>query len=251
MSFLPSENNFTAGINAESYAYQEPAINSPNVEINGSHYGIDFAYTYYHPNDLMTKLSAEFATGLVNYNGVGTFSNALDTLFNTRLLLGDEILNSANFNIIPYAGLGYRVLYNNLSVGTVNSVTDEHFPLRIIQYFYSPFGIMLISRISEKNALEWQFEYDQLWYGQVTTNAFLASPGVTLPKSINAQTQGYGLRGAFNFLIPKGRTLFSVGPFIHYWNIRTSNTITDSDGLQITEPSNSTVEVGLNASVTF
>ena len=252
ISPFPAINNFSIITSAGSSHYQEPSNGQPDLAINGQHYAIEFGYENYHPNGFLLSLTQSIGIGPVNYHsysGLGDITNARDTLFNTRLLSGFTAFNSQKVALIPYIGLGYRNLHDNLAAGSINTTTGDHFPLRVIDYWYTPIGGFLVNQLTQKIMLKTQFEYDLFWHGNVTTNSFDVD-GMTLPQITNSQTNGYGLRGSIALLIPKGHELFSIGPYVHYWNIKASNTVTNS-GTDYTEPSNSTLEIGAEAGVIF
>lgn len=249
---FPAVNNFSVGLGAGGSYYQEPPGQVPQLTIDGKHYSLNLAYTNYHIDSFLLQLSQQFTMGPVDYQGYqgqGSISDASDTLFNTRLLSGYNIVQTKYVSVIPFLGVGYRNLHDDLHAGSINSVTQSHYPLRVINYLYSPVGVFLITQMGPQAAIQMHFEYDIFWHGEVITNAFQVQ-GVPLPKVVNEQAQGYGLRASIEFLIPDQRRLFSVGPFVHYWNIHDSNTVT-SEGIQFVEPENSTMEVGAEASIIF
>lgn len=250
---FPSANNFGVMLAAGDSIYQEPPTLPPSLIIAGQHYSLGISYINYHPNHFLFSLSQRFAMGPVDYQsfqGAGTVSNARDTLFHTRLFAGYTVFRNQIIDLIPFIGFGYRNLYNNLQLGSVDVALGDHLPLREISYYYSPIGTIFTIQTGSHAAIESQIEYDLFWHGQVITHAFQVD-GIPMPQVTNTQTQGYGLRASIEFLIPHHHHLFKIGPYVHYWNIRNSNTVTVSDGTQIVEPDNSTLEVGAEATLLF
>lgn len=252
-SLYPNPNNYTLSLTAGSTHYQEPDQHNTALSIDGQQYGLGFAYTRLQTQNWLLHLSQDISIGPVNYQGdegQGTITDAQNQVYETRLWSGYRfsLNNSAQF--IPYAGFGYRNLHNNLQDGSINNVIDAHFPLRVIQYFYSPIGSYFTFDTWHHTLTSLQLEYDYFWHGVVTTHSFNIPGAGTIPEVTNEQSQGYGLRTSLLINIPMHHSWLSFGPYLHYWNIAKSNTVSTDDG-DFIEPRNNTIEVGAELGVTF
>lgn len=233
--------------------YQEPANNAPSLTIDGQQYGAIIAYTRYQKSNLFFHFSENYNGGSVDYfgyEGQGSITGAQNQVSETRILAGYDVFETTHIGFIPYAGFGYRNLHDNLQEGSMNSVYQAYFPLRVIQYLYTPIGAYFLLGKSHHGFTALQLEYDQFWHGDVTTHSFFIPEAGTIPEVTNLQSQGYGLRGALNFMIPAHHMLFSTGPYVRYWNINDSNTVNNDAG-SFQEPSNSTFEIGAGFAVIF
>jgi hypothetical protein len=117
---------------------------------------------------------------------------------------------------------------------------------------YLPIGVTHRMKINDIHKLETVFEYDYLIQG--TQVSHLSQAASYLPDVTNQQFRGYGLRFSSMYQFNE----WSVGPYIHYWNIQNSNAVTqtitvNNANYRFTayEPANNTVEAGIKVAYSF
>lgn len=229
------------GLSLSSYQYQEPGIMSSK----GRKMGLDLRTTKVLQNDQIIRGDLRYAFGSVDYNGSGSASGQQDWYIEARGLVGkDWMTNDAVFS--PYAGLGYRYLFNDARGFTSTGATGYR---RESNYFYLPIGIIHRGALNDQARLVSTLEYSRLLIGKQTSR--LSDTGLGYGNVTNHQSKGYGLK--LSVIFEKGN--WAIGPYVHYWNIGKSDTvILYQNGIPAGigwEPKNNTVEFGLKAGQQF
>jgi hypothetical protein len=237
------------GLQFSDYRYEEHS-GDPSTDFArelGPKGGLTFAYTGTFPGDYFITGDLRGAYGVNDYHGTGSANGIPDWLFELRLLGGTDFVfenafwNTTDFDLTPYAGLGFRMLYNNFA--EVSGGYD-----RYSHYLYIPVGLTPRFRLTEKSRLSVNMEYDHLLYGWQESD--LSDGGTGEPDLINPQSNGYGLRGSVMWEWPH----WSFGPFIDYWNIGHSNSTCSAGTVFVVcgdEPSNQTLEGGMQVNYRF
>ena len=245
---LATQTGNTLGLTVSGYQYKEPSL---SVTINAPLVGLDYTGTYAFGNDWFVKADARFAYGTAKYTGSGTQSNIPYSYYDLRGLFGYDFSFSelGGFVLAPYSGIGYRYLFDNQG-GQTTAGTNSY--QRTSTYVYLPIGVTHRMKVNDVHKLETTFEYDYLIQGTQVSN--LSQAASNLPNVTNQQNHGYGLRLSSMYQF----NAWSVGPYITYWNIAQSNSvtspiITNGKSGQITayEPANSTIELGIKLSYSF
>ena len=245
-SDLETQTGNDIGLSLSSYQYQEPGI----MSLKGAKMGMDLHIVKVSEDDdvLIFRGDLRFAAGTVDYNSVnsGSASGEPDWYIEARALAGkDWAINDAV--ISPYAGLGYRYLFND---GRGITSTGYGGYRRQSNYIYLPVGLFHRIALKDQARLESMLEYDQLLAG--TQISSLSDVGGGYSDVTNKQSSGYGLRMSIMYQ----RNKWAVGPYVYYWNIGQSDIVPEIQngvptGYGLVEPENNTVEFGLKASQQF
>jgi len=250
---LSTQTGNILGLTLSGYQYNEPSL---NVVINAPMVGVDYTGTYAFGNDWFVKADARYAYGSAKYTGSGTQSNIPYSYYDLRGLFGYDFSFSGwgGFTLAPFAGLGYRYLFDN-QTGTTSSGAVSY--QRSSNYLYVPIGVTHRMLVNETHKLETTFEYDYLIQGTQVSHLSQISgySGIQGVNDItNQQYRGYGLRLTSMYQFDS----WSVGPYVTYWNIAQSNTVTSpltvygrSATLTAYEPANNTVDLGLKLAYSF
>jgi hypothetical protein len=236
---------FEIGPEVYYYAYREPDF----VIQHGPFAGVDARYTFKLDSWFLT-LNGNGDIGYLDYKS--NASGRLDGIWNykgeLRLLVGDDLPVSEAVYASPYAGLGYRLLYEAQN----GRVTDRGFAAydRLSQYFYIPLGLRFSLRFGDW-VLRPSAEYDWFIHGiqKSYIGGLAAAPGIVARgDATNQQKTGYGARAEFLVDAPQSWGRISFGPFIRWWVIGASRpTVVPATGGAViiaTEPHNNTLEAG-------
>jgi hypothetical protein len=246
----------TAGLIMSDFAYHES-----NMKNTGIMTGVDLSFSKY-AGPILWDTDLVLEAGKVKYTGEAvnlitgdqfhfSANNNSNVLFEAHVVAGlplDTMIKTGSWSFMPFGGLAYRFLDNEVPWAITSSNEYVSGYDRRSNYLYSPLGF----RVDRNLVLGWsataKAEYDLFWSGNQYS---YLSPTVT-----NRQTSGYGLRGSIAFRY-KGRDRdFIIEPFVTYWNIGQSKPLvaptdqTDSV-LVIYEPKNTTTEAGCKFSVSF
>ena len=222
-----------------------------DVEISAPLVGVDYTGTYAFGNDWLAKADVPYAYGSAKYTGSGTQSNIPYSYYDLRGLFGYDFHFSelGGFVLAPFTGIGYRYLFDN-QTGPTSSGANAY--QRPSTYVYLPIGITHRMKVNEAHKLETVFEYDYLIQG--TQVSHLSQAASYLPDITNQQFRGYGLRFSSMYQFSE----WSVGPYVTYWNIQNSNTVTNPISvngvnyrLTAYEPANNTIEAGIKVAYSF
>jgi hypothetical protein len=250
------------GITLSSYKYSEPNLTTftgqpTSVTMQATNVGIEYLGTYAFQNNWFVLGEFDYNNGPVKYTGTGTQSGIPQYYYNLKAAVGyDFVVN--NVVVSPYIGLGYRFLsqqWGSTTTSTGNIGYD-----RQSTYNYIPIGVINRLAINEKSQLVSTLEYDYLisgnqYSGLSSVNG--TSGGNTLsgvPNVNNSQNSGYGL----NLTVMYKEEKWGVGPYLKYWNIKQSNTVSGTYTVNgslyrgsVYEPANNTLEYGVKAIYRF
>jgi hypothetical protein len=233
------KSGFEAGIEIHRDKYNEPGI----MKQSGTMFGLYGSYTI-HPNHFMVKLDARFAIGKVSYtsNETGSMDGVKDRNFEARFSFGHDFKLPGNSYLIPFSGLGIRYLLDES--GGMSTDTGYYGYTRESHYLYTPLGLEAVTRINRDWLLSVETEYDLFWHGwQYSELGDVIGDDFVLKSD---QPHGWGVRGNIKITKRFGRYVFSLSPFIRYWNIRASDIVLDWY-----EPPNHSTEGGVRIGMTF
>lgn len=244
-SILATKTGNEVGMSLSSYQYQEPGV----MTNKGLKIGGEYRATQTLSDKFWVRGDVRLAMGSVNYSSPasGSANGEPDWYLEGRGLVGNDAWSFNNLTLVPYAGLGYRYLFND-----ARGITNTGFAgyRRESNYLYLPLGI--IGRMTMENTaqLVTEAEYDQLILGKQFTK--LSDAGLGYSDVSNNQNSGYGLKLSVKY----EKDNWGVGPYANYWNINRSAVVPEIQngvptGFGLVEPKNNTVEFGLKASVKF
>lgn len=222
------------------YKYEEPA--SPGfggMNLKGDRVGIVGAYTITAANRVFTRIDGRVSYGSLKYSsgGTGTMDDVPDWTGEIRAVIGrDYLLGGGDYSLSPYAGLGYRYLYDDLRGYSSTGAAGYQ---RYSQYVYIPLGLTARVRAGERWMLAPTVEYDVFLSGRQRSQ--LSDTGLGLPDVTNDQDSGYGYRAYL--MLENGKWAF--GPWLSYWKVKDSNVVSIGGGLGVMEPENWTREYGV------
>lgn len=237
------------GLSAGYYYYREPSL---NVVLDAPLVGIDYSGIYKFNSQWFVQGDARFAYGQATYYGTGIQKNIPNWYYELRGLIGRDFQVSDHV-LAPYGGLGYRYLLDDQTGVTSTGFASYR---RESSYWYIPLGITHRMRLGA-NRLETNIEFDYLIQGTQVSylSDTIGKNGITQYGDIsNTQNRGFGARFSSLYQFQK----WSIGPYITYWNIGQSNTVTTNATINATqyivrayEPANYTIETGLRISYRF
>lgn len=214
------------------------------------------------------KLEGRASFGEVDYEGSGTESGIPDYNVEARATFGYDIPVSEQLVFTPYAGLGYRYLYNQFSdtpAKTIGGLSYYSGYDRESTYVYLPLGVETELRMDHGWALMLTGEFDYLLDGTQVSHLedMHDSAGNTsgLDKLENDQRDGIGWRASLKLTKETPRFDWFNEIFVRYWHIDDSEFqfITVGGGLLCEgnlcsggiEPDNKTWEVGMSMGAKF
>ena len=221
------------------YRYEEPG---PGVKIWGPRVGVTGAYTYTGASHWFLKVDGRYSYGSLKYEGSGTKDSVPDSILETRGVFGKDFLPRSGLSLSPFAGLGYRYLYNDLR-GT--SSTGAAGYQRYSNYLYAPLGLTARINVNGQWVIAPTIEYDYFIRGRQKTQ--LTDTGLGYSDATNTQNKGYGYR--LSVMAEKGSWAF--GPWMNYWSIEDSDIVPVGFGFVGREPKNETREYGLEVKYRF
>lgn len=239
--------SFEIGLEGGDYHYSEPNF----ARLDGAEFGLDATYAYKWSDGLVFKANVIADFGSLDYASNGTGTSSGTTLYEQdyRALFGDQLQFGRYNTVLPYIGLGFRMLFDGN--GEQISSTGNFGYDRRSEYLYVPLGATFDFKLGSWRIMP-TAEYDYLIHGWQTS--YLRDLGFDQNLE-NDQTHGYGLRGDLMFKPPINFYNLTVGPYVRYWNIGESNQQPLSVGGvpagYALEPQNETTEVGLRASIRF
>jgi hypothetical protein len=227
------------GLQISDYKYEEQFNGAFLMSNAGSKWGFTGSYTQTVGNAWYWSGDARFAWGEVKYTGSGTKERNPDLLFDGRLIGGRDF-DRGHYLLSPYAGLGYRSLYNDLRGSTSTGATGYR---RSSTYVYLPLGLTHRFRWDEQARVSTSLEYNYLLEGRQLSYLSDSNPQFNDP--VNTQKNGYGIR-----LVSSYETVsWSLGLFYQFWNLQDSDrSIRTTSGVPVVyviEPQNTTTEVGM------
>lgn len=245
---LATQTGNSLGLTLSGYQYKEPSL---DVKITAPMVGIDYTGTYAFGNDWFAQVDARYTYGPAKYSGSGTQSNVPYSYYDLRGLFGYDFSFSEldGFILAPFTGIGYRYLFDNQGGQTSSGANSYN---RTSNYLYLPIGVTHRMQVNDTHKLETVFEYDYLIQG--TQVSHLSQAASYLPDVTNQQFRGYGLRLSSMYQFSE----WSVGPYVTYWNIQNSNSVTNvitvnrvNYRLTAYEPANNTIEAGIKITYSF
>lgn len=215
------------GVIAYHYLYKEPGL----MQLEGLKAGVRGSFSRTDDSGKHGRIEAMGSYGQVDYDSVRTGSspNHDDLTLEMRVLFGLDVDATDGFHWQPYAGLGFRYLYNNLRGVNVTPTVIGIGYRRESNYLYLPVGVT-----TRHGSLVGNLEADFLLRGR--QKSYLADTHLGDPDVTNSQHQGVGARASLMY--DTGR--FSIGPWINYWRIAKSDVV-----LGGYEPRNRTTEAGI------
>ncbi len=235
---LLTRRGWEVGGQIAKYHYEEPGL----MDLKGNRVGAVGAYTFTSPNRVYSRIDLRSSYGLLKYQGSGTMDDVPDWIFETRAVIGRDYLAGDNAALSPYIGLGYRYLYNDLRG---YSSTGHVGYQRVSQYLYVPVGLTARFRTGERWVVAPTVEYDVFLSGRQDSQ--LSDTGIGYSDASNTQKHGYGYRAYL--MLENGHWAF--GPWLHYWNIKDSDTVDIGLGKSAYEPANWTREYGVEVRYRF
>lgn len=223
------------------YDYKEPNF----AEIKGYRAGLVGAWTAVSDQRVFFRIDGRASYGSLDYQGSGSASGVPDFILEGRATAGfDWVLEGVTLS--PYAGLGYRYLYNDLTGYSSSGAAGYR---RYSNYLYAPVGVTLRFGLSPEWVLAPTAEWDFFIQGKQKTMLSDANP--TLGNPTNTQNHGSGYRLYLMFEKDK----LAVGPYLHYWHIQDSDTqffgFVNGQPAFGHEPENFTHEYGLELRYRF
>ncbi len=236
------------GVQAAHYHYEEPDF----AKLIGLRTGGVGAFTFTQGGAFF-KADARASFGVLKYQSPvsGTQTQVHDSIFETRFVVGKDFPVDEGIIVAPYAGLGYRYLYNDLRGYTQGRVTVRN-PSgiyagyrRYSNYLYVPVGLTFRFGLDNQWVLSPTVELDIFLLGKQVS--MLSDAGLGNPDVTNTQKHGSGYRLAL--MVEKGH--FAFGPWMHYWNIKDSDSQPIGGGEFGREPANWTREIGFEVRYRF
>jgi hypothetical protein len=245
---IPGLNTVTGnelGLTISNYFYKEPSI---GVDIKGQNKaGVAYTGTLAFGGNWFAKADLRYVNGKTNYSGSGTAIGDPDWYYDARGLFGKDFIVSGQV-VAPYAGYGYRYLFND---GRGITSTGAGGYRRESNYWYIPIGINHKMHLSSHSKLDTTIEYNYLLDGKQVSHL---SDVAGYSDVKNKQNKGYGYRVSSMYV----ENNWALGPYFYYWSIDQSNmvdSIVVSGGVEnkitLYEPKNNTKELGFKVSYKF
>lgn len=237
-----TRSTFDVGADVSYYHYHEST--PPAMRVQGPLGGLTFAYTGAMGRGWVARAEARGTVGSPQYKGSGVKDDVPNYSGELRLTIGREFVGES-VALLPYVGVGYRTLLNDLRWLDSGTVWGYE---RLSQYVFVPIGLQPRAKLPDGSVLRLTAEFDPLVQGWQDSDFHGGNPG--WPNVQNKQKAGYGLRGELMFERPR----WAFGPFVNYWNVNQS----DLDCAQgptmyvcAYEPHNHTLEYGLSLRYRF
>jgi hypothetical protein len=222
------------------YDYREPNV----AELDGYRLGAVAAWTVVD-RAAFAKLDLRASYGPLDYRGSGTMSGVPDLILETRILVGFDLIGQGA-SLSPYAGWGYRFLYDDLRG---YSSTNAKGYRRYSNYVYVPIGLTMRLSLGGGWSLVPTLEADVFMYGKQNTKLSDFNPAVD--DVSNRQDTGRGHRVSIMF----ERDSWAFGAWNNYWHIDDSQCVPPQvvNGVcqGAHEPQNYTREYGLELRYRF
>lgn len=231
------------------YAYREP-LDGPDVKDDGLFLGGAVGYTIVR-GPWVGRLRGAAALGSVDYSsGSGTLNGVRQTVGQLELDVGRDVEMTGGATLTPYLGLGARLLFDQ-SGGKVTSQGSEGYDRRIA-YHYAAAGFALNTPDRSGRSFTFTGQYNRLFGG--SSKSYFSDTDPENPDVDLAFRGGYGLEANALINFNRGDHQISVGPFARYWDIDSSKSAVftyPERTITVTEPANSTWELGLRTSYRF
>jgi hypothetical protein len=209
------------------YEYKEPGY----MKIDGPVLGLGVKYSHALGANDFIQIDASGMAGFLDYQGSGNLNNTENFSTDVRALyLRNQTLSNGTV-ITPYAGLGYRFLYNDLRGNTSTGAGGYR---RLSHYVYLPVGLLTYITDGYGNKIELNGELGILIRGY--QQSYLSDFYSNVSDVKNEQKTGHNLRISALYQFDS----FSIGPYYNRWSIGRSSVENNW-----VEPKNSTNEFGL------
>lgn len=250
-----SPHQLSVGVEGYYYGYDEKYTKKHIMDFRGALLGVTATYNYNFVNHFFMGADFRLAFGKANYRGgitdlekkttkPATSKGIINSLLETRLLVGKKYMTGNGLRISPYTGVGYRLKSDfssrNLFITHDSTVSGRGYN-RASQYFYVPFGLTVTKELNQEWSVAATGEYDLFILGKQWSGT----------AHFHTQRHGYGLKADVSVAKRINNKSISFGPFIYYWNVKNSNVIRDRRGHYWIEPKNTTVEAGLQLKFRF
>jgi hypothetical protein len=235
---LATRDGFEVGGQISDYKYDEPDF----AKLTGTKLGVAGAFTHTYDGGIFARSELRLSYGELDYEGSGTMSNVPDSSAEFRMVGGGDIFLGSSVSLTPYAGLGYRYLYNDLRGETSTGALGYR---RYSQYLYIPLGVTMRVAAGAGWVVAPTIEYDYFIRGR--QRSMLTDTGIGFSDASNRQKHGHGARASL--MIEKDQ--FAFGPWIHTWKIGESEPTDIGFGFVGFEPANETTEAGVEFKYRF
>jgi len=244
------------GMEGSHINYKEPVF---ILEEKGKMYGAYLAHTVrMDPEDPlyselidMYKLDAKASYGKVDYSSApsGTLEDIDDYMIEFRGVVGKDFSPDPRWLLTPYAGLGFRILNDDL--GGKQTTTGAVGYQRTARYLYAPVGFEVLHQLTHGWRIGGSGEFDIFLYGR--QSSYLDDVDSAYPDIHNRQRRGFGLRGSVRLVKEGEKVNFVFEPFVRYWHIKNSDVRTAVDEFVVSglEPENSSTEYGAKLGLQF
>jgi hypothetical protein len=209
------------------YEYKEPGY----MKIDGPILGVGAKYSLALGSDDFVQIDATGMAGFLDYQGSGNLNNTENYSTDVRALYLKNYTLKEGTVLTPYAGLGYRFLYNDLRGVTTTGAGGYR---RLSHYIYLPVGIFAYLKDGYGNKIELNGELGVLIRGY--QQSYLSDVFSNVSDIKNEQKTGHNLRLSALYKFDH----FYVGPYYNRWSVGRSSV---ENGW--VEPKNSTNELGL------
>jgi hypothetical protein len=234
---LATRGGWELGVQGSAYEYEEPDF----ALLEGDRAGVAGGYTWLGPEYVHSRFEARYSYGKLDYTGSGRLEDVPDHLLELRAVVGQDY-RAGRLVWVPYIGVGYRYLYNDLRGVT----TTGHIGYRRrSHYYYVPAGVALRVPLGGDWVMVPQLEYDAFANGRQRT--YLSDVSSLVPDVTNRQEDGWGARAQLTF----ENRHWSIGVWTHYWDIKNSDIQSIGGGLGLLEPANTTRESGVELRYRF
>jgi len=229
------------GLTVSGYKYTEPGL----MQIKATKIGFDYSGTYAFGTEWPNRSDGWFVRGDARYaTGKGDYSSSIsgslndlpDWYYEVRGLIGKDF-HYGSYTLSPYAGLGYRYLFNDLRGTTTTGARGYR---RESHYTTLPIGVTHKMSLANQAQLLTTVELSYLIRGRQDSKLSDSNPA-TADVDLK-QRRGYGLRMAAMYRFDK----WSVGPALVMWRIKDS----DMSNL-VFEPRNNTNEFMIKGAYHF
>ena len=243
---LRSTDSSELGVDILSQRY-EAGTGSAAYSQKGNKIGLSGRFTQALADDWYWGGDARHVYGNVNYSSASRGSKGgNDEAMTEARITGGKDYPLGRHLLAPYFGLGYRELSTDLR--GLTSTGDEGYRRRG-QYVYLPLGLTHRVPLGAQARLSTSLEYDLLLDGRQRYTLSDTDPTSNDPAT--SQRRGHGLRLTSSY----ETWHWSIGFFAHYWRIGASDEARQSlagvPAAQVLEPTNNSLEVGLQLRLRF
>lgn len=248
-----AENKNTWGIGVEGFrdVYKEPDL---DVDVKTNYGAVDGYYQRKLSKKMFFAADGRVSYGTDDYSSPsGQLSGVPQWEAELRLRVGTSFQFWGG-EMSPYIGIGSRWFLDK-GKGNFTNTGAEAYDRRINQW-YIPVGTSLSYETADGWSITPQAEADFMFYGLVDTRLTnLVGTGVQyLDPAYNDQHFGIGLRSELMFGKQMGNYTVQMGPFVRYWYVNKSDTVTYFDtagnpAVDVYEPKNNRTQLGVKLRV--